>query len=410
MRTGTPEEGCGRRVSDILPRAADKADWERFTGLYHQAVQVAAGGSRRVPDELRENLADAVLQLSWSYVGREADLSEHALAVLANVEHRERFDARLFCNYYGDDRFSVTKESQVGRHRRPSVYENVVETCRRLRDAERVRHAFRHTETSGILTGSASYGRFYNVRGNRCGHPASDLDFIIVVEDAAALDSVAESLATLPGISKTDVDQFVRRSYVFRDAAEDATTVLSHKIRLWSDGVPDPMLPSGAAEASYPLSLHVMTRTVLDYALVTSAPQIRKNGAGARRTLQDYRESPAARLDDIRNFAGKSLSLDLESTPTEHGYMRLTRVYHIDEFDFYYPGFFQTMLLPRPDVLWDRFNVRSALEVFQGKLADRLRHEARRNAHTMLRLSFAHIRREAFAPRTVKILDEDYSP
>lgn len=72
------------------------------------------------------------------------------------------------------------------------------------------------------------------------------------------------------------------------------------------------------------------------------------------------------------------------------GYLRTSKVYHIGEFDRYSPGFFQTMLFPCPEVLWDNLEVRPSLDEFRLKLAERLRYEATRSAHEMLRLSFAH--------------------
>jgi hypothetical protein len=408
MNAAEDKPGAARRVADILPHADHCADWRRVRGLYHQTVQIVDGGSGRIPDELREALADAILRNSSSYVGREEQLCEHALAILADVEGHEIFDLDLFRIYYEDDRIESAHGVDSTRRHRPSLYEAIVETCRRLCDARRLRETFRNIGTSGLLIGSTSWGRFYDVRGNRRGEAASDLDFIIVVDEAGTLRVIANRMAAFPGVSGPDVDHLVHRARVFADNLDDGRTVFSHKIGLWADGTPDAMLPAEVARADYLLSFHFMTQPVLDYVLVASAPRLLKNAAGARRTVRDYREVLAGRWDHLHTFAGRSHYLGLETVPTEGGHLRSPRVYYIDEFDRYCPGFFQTMLLPRPDVLWDDLDVLPALDAFQRKLSERVRYEADKHTYAMLRLSFAHARRPAFIPRIIKLLDDDY--
>lgn len=400
-----------RRVADLLPQANGHADWGLVRGLFEQQVRLVGSGSKVIPVEVTEAFADAILTISANpnYVGREAQLCEHALAVLAAAEYREILDLNLFRRYYEDDLYaSAAVAPPVGR-RRPARYEAIVETCRRLRDARRLRAACRNTGTSGLLTGSASYGRFYNVRGNRGGVAASDLDFIVVIDQASALDGVASGLRALPGVASRDVDRFVDRAYVFADCLDDGRTVFSHKIRLWADGTPDPMLPSAAAPTCYPLSLHVMTPPVLEYVLVTSTPRLLKDAAGARRTVRDYREVPTGRWDDLYDFAGRRHRSNLSAEPTRDGCLRSPLVYYIDEFDCYFPGFYQSMLFPPPDLLWDDLDIRLALNDFPRKLDQRVRHEANQRPHAMLRPSFAHVRREVFTPSVIRFLDAGYS-
>jgi hypothetical protein len=408
-RVDVAGQRAGRRIADLLPHADLRADWRRVRGLFHQQIQLIDGGFRRIPDEITEAFADAVLEISASYAGREEELCEHALAVLADVECGEIVDLDLFRTYYEDDRFTPAPGVASEPRRRSAPYEAIVETCRRLRDSRRLRAACRNTRTSGLLIGSTSYGRFYNVRGNRCGNAASDLDFIVVIEEADGPYTIAEALASLPGVAVSDVDHLVRRARVFADGLDDGRTVFSHKIRLWADGTSDPMLPSGAAPADYLLSLHVMTPPVLDYVLVTSTPRLLKETAGTRRTVRDYREALTARWDHLHDFAGRSHRVELDAVPAEDGCLRSPRVYHIDEFDCYFPGFFQTMLFPQPDLLWDDLDVRPAIDEFQRKLGERVRYEANRREHAMLRPSFAHVRREVFAPSVIKLLDTGYS-
>ncbi len=408
-RVDVAGQGAVRRIADLLPYADRRADWRPIRALFHQQVQLVDSGSRRIPEEVTEAFADAIGKISASYAGHEAELCEHALAILADIECEEILDLDLFRTYYEDERFNPTPGPTQAPRRRPAPYEAIVETCRRLRDARSLRAACRNTGTSGLLIGSTSYGRFYNIRGNRHGDAASDLDFIVIIEQAKALDGIAAALAALPGVATPDVDYFARRARVFAGSLDNRSTVFSHKIRLWAEGTPDPVLPSGAAPGDYLLSLHVMTPPVLDYVLVTSTPRLLKEAAGARRTLRDYREAPTGRWDDLYDFAGRRHRADLGAVPAQNGCLRSPRVYYIDELDCYFPGFYQTMLFPQPDLLWDDLDVRPAVDEFQRKLGERVRYEANQRGHAMLRPSFAHVRREAFTPSVIKLLDAGYS-
>jgi hypothetical protein len=394
-----------------LPHAEGRADWRPVRGLFQQQVQLMGSGSKVVPVEVMEAFADAILAISASpkYVGSEAELCEHALAVLAAVESQEILDLGLFRRYYEDDRYARAAMLSSSGRRWPAPYEAIIETCRRLRDARRLRVASPSSGTSGVLVGSASYGRFYNVRGNRASTPASDLDFIVVIDQADALDGIAAAVATLPGIPTSDVERFIDRARVFADKLDDGRTVFSHKVRLWADGTPDPMLPSATAPADYPLSLHIVTRSVLDYILVASTPRLRKEAAGTRRTVRDYREESTVRWDDLRDFSGRRHRSELGAEPTHGGWLRSPLVYYIDELDCYFPGFYQTMLLPHPDLLWDDLDVRPEVDEFPRKLRERVLYETSQRPYAMLRTSFAHVRREAFAPSVVRRLDTGYS-
>jgi hypothetical protein len=67
------------------------------------------------------------------------------------------------------------------------------------------------------------------------------------------------------------------------------------------------------------------------------------------------------------------------------------------------------MILPRPDLLWDELDISPSLDEFQQKIAERVRYEKDKQVYAILRLSFAHIRRNVFAPRIIKLLDDGYS-
>jgi hypothetical protein len=394
------------RIADLLPRAEGRADWRPVRALHNQMILVAGNPERGVPVELVEAFADAVAEANLSYAGEEAQFCQHALAILADVDGHEEINARLYEKYYTDERFQPVVTGGLRRRARP--FEAIVETCRRRRDARSLRAGCRDSGTSGLLIGSASYGAFFNVRGHSPEQAASDLDFIVVDKSPGSLEQIATALAALPGVASEDIGSFRRRARTFVQSCDLYTTVFSHKVRLWVDDTADALLPGLAVPSGYLLSMHVMNTAVLNYALVGSTPRLLRETAGARRTLKDFREARAGRWDDLYDFAGRLHRSRLDAAPIEGGVLRSPKVYHIDALDCYFPGFYQTMLFPEPDLLWDELDVRPNIEEFQRKLSERIRFEARHRGHTMLRPSFAHVRRDVFAPGVIRRLDAGY--
>ncbi|MGV9764734.1 hypothetical protein [Micromonospora tulbaghiae] len=397
-----------RLVADVLPAVDLFRSWSRVRRLLRQLSDIGAGGG--APDVLRGELADSLLDISSSYHGREELMPLHALAVFADMADQEVLDVATARAHYAADLLAPSPRMDAAGRVRPGCYETVVETCRRRRDARRLRDMLASTRTSCLLIGSASYGRFSNVRGNRQGSQASDLDLIIVVQTSAELSEIATRLGELPWVYPADAAHLGRRAKIFMDRLDDGRTVFSHKVTLWPDDTVDPMLPAEIAPPSYPLSLHVMTPSVLGHILLSTTPSVLRQTAGSRRTVQDYREAPRARNDHVRSFAGRSYHLRLDAQPTEGGWLRSPQVYYIDPFDAYCPGFYQTMLMLQPDPAWDNLDVRPGLRAFHTKLAERLRYEAARDWNAELRLSFAHIRRGSFTPQVIRGLDVDRLP
>jgi hypothetical protein len=395
-------------VAELLPQAYRHADWRRVRGYYQQAGEVVDRAADRIPVEMREGLADALLEVSAGYVGSEELMCAHALAVLANADGHEWIDPVRRRAYYEDDRLAVSDRAATDTRRTPGLVESLIETCRRRRDAHRLREAFLGTRTSGLMVGSTAYGPFHNVRGNRDKSSASDLDFVIIAETADTVQLIATRLAMLPQVCGQDVDQFIRRGRIFADRLDNGRTVFSHKLRLWPSGTDDPLLHNTIAPADYLLSLHVMTRPVLDHVLVSSTPRLTAEESGTRRTVQDYREAPRGQQDHVRTFAARSHYLDLATVAVAGGYIRSPRVYYIDESGAYCPGFYQTMLMPQPTASWDDLDTRPALARFRAKIGERLRYEAQQRRYAILRPSFAHLRRHAFTPHIIRSLDEGY--
>ncbi|WP_433664578.1 hypothetical protein ACQPW1_22065 [Nocardia sp. CA-128927] len=397
------------RVADVLPVLTQRAEWGAVRMLFSQQLQQGDSGGQRVPNLLMDAFAVALEQVSACYAMDWETMCLHALTALADVQRAEYIDLELFQKYYEFDIRGVASGMVPGSRRRPGTGEAIVETCRRLRDVHRLSAALRRTGSSGLLIGSMNYGRYYNIRGNRDGEGASDLDLIVVLDDATGLLPLADGLANVPCVRRSDVDRFRQRAEVFMSEFDDSRTVFSHKVQLWPDCVPDPMLPREIAAADYLLSIHVMTPPVLRYILVDSTPELARETSGGRRTLPDYREAQHDRWDDVYDFAARQDRAVLHEVEVRDGWVRSPRCYHFDDDDCYFPGFYQSMFIPGPNLVWDDRAIHFPIAVFRNKLAQRLRDEATRRRHAMLRQSFAHVRRDDFAPSVLRTLDGAYS-
>ncbi|NKE59963.1 hypothetical protein FXN61_25450 [Lentzea sp. PSKA42] len=386
-----------RYVCEVLLAANRTANWGRTRGLYEQIRHIHRS-ARPVPGVVRDALAEDLAGLAFSYEGQEHLFAEHALGVLAEVDGRETFDSALFLEYYLD-RSGVADGF-------PSLLETVVETSRRHRDARRFAQALAGTSTSCVLCGSMSYGPFYNVHGHHDEKPASDLDLVIVIDNAAQLDGIAERMLGLDGVDHTSVEQLRARAAVFVDRFDDGATAFSHKVRLWTNEV-DQWLDGTGLRGDYVVSLHFLTRRVLGYVLVESSAELTRSGAGRLRNVRDFRDTATQRADLPRTFAGREYPAAPQVEEVEAGWLRWATAYLFDETDSYCPGFLQTILLPEPKVLWDGLGVRAPIVTFVRKLHDRCRLERGSNPNALLRPSLAHVRLDVFAPHVVRRFDQD---
>jgi hypothetical protein len=386
-----------RYVCEVLLAANRTANWERSRGLYEQIRHINRS-AHPMPGVVRDALAENLSALAASYEGREGLFAEHALGVFAEVDGRETFDSDLFVEAYLD-RSGVADGF-------PSLFETVVETSRRHRDVRRLAQILAGTSTSGVLCGSMSYGPFYNVRGHREERSASDLDLIIVIDNAAQMDGIADRVFALDGVDHDSIEQLRTRAAVFVDQFDDEPTTFSHKVRLWRTKT-DEWLADTALRGDYVVSLHVLTRRVLGYLLVESSTELTRASAGRLRNVRDYRDTETQRSDLPRTFAGREHPVASLVEKVEAGWLRRATAYLFDETDSYCPGFLQTILLPEPNVLWDDLGVRAAIATFVRKLRDRCRLERGRNPNVLLRPSLAHIRRDVFAPHVVRRFDQD---
>lgn len=386
-------------VCDWLSAAYAVADWAEPRALFAQCGGIlSARPSRLVPDDLRDALAVSLSFLAASYQGREGLLVEHAFAVFAEAEGREWLDYDLFRRFYGARR----RARRAGR--RPTIFEALVETARRLRELNGLRGLLSGAGTSGVPCGSVSHGPFYNVRGPGVESAASDLDLLVVVGDLDRLPAVVERIAGLPGIDVGSVQRLRARAGLFCDRFDDGLSVFSHKVTMWADQL-DPVLSGSGLGARYQVSLHFLSARVLSYALVGSSTTLSRASAGRVRTVLDYREVGIIGPDRQRTFAGREYRAGSRFELVELGCRRPVTVYRFDDADCYCPGLLQTMLFPRFDPLWDDLELRLSLRAFERKYLDRFRRERARSRYGLLLPSLPHVRREEFAPHVVAEFD-----
>lgn len=398
------------QITDVLTEATGRCDWRKVRAIYKQSTQLAENNTEpALLWQVRATLSEVLAQIASSYDAHPAELAVHTLAQFADIDGHELLDSSTFKTIYLDKRFRFPP-APSGQRRRPSPYEAVVETCRRLRDANAISQAMSGTRTSGILCGSANYGQFYGVRGNVIRQVASDLDLVIATSPDTDLVDMAKRLGTVPGISTADVTRFLKRVRVFINRYDSGRTTLSHKFVMWGPGQEDRLLFGAGIGADYLLSIHVVPPTVLEYALVESSTSLLEETAGMRRLIRDYRDRVTDRDDELHGFDGRLCTLKSQPTPATEGVLRRTCAYYIDESDHYFPGFYQVITQPKLNLCWDEAKVHARFDQFKRKLADRLRYERQREPFADMRPSYAHLRLGLFAPHVIRQLDSDYSP
>jgi hypothetical protein len=400
-------------VAKALRDARLVADWDLVESVYRQCTEIARDeDGSYLPDPLAGYLAEALWRISANYNRHEELFISHALAVLGNIESKESLTGKLFGELYSDVRYQrfwrYAPKTVTGKRRRPTPFESLVETARRLRDANSLQDVLAGTATSGILGGSTSYGRFFNVCAQHDDTAASDLDFMIVLPDFAELPDTAREVGKLCAASSASVAALAERATIFIERGfDDDHTIFSHKLPLWQERE-DPVMAWARLPGSYLLSLHFLSQPVLDYLLVADATRLNSDQAGWKRSVNDYREHAVVRMDHLRSFSGRHQPQPLPARDVDGGFLRRSRVYSFDANDQYYPGMFQNLFLPRFDWRWDNLNVARQLDAFKWKIAARFRYERRMRPHEYLRVSLAHNRAEVFAPHVIEMIDTQF--
>jgi hypothetical protein len=383
--------------------AHSRGDWDRVKRLYAQMVGLLSRG--RCDPDVAGDLAKQMARLCAAYDGAEELFVEDLLEVMDEVDPLPGCREEQFEAYYHDDRYRKADKvyEAENERRRPTPFEAAVETCRRLRDVNRLRECLATVPTGCVLGGSTSYGRFFNTVGLQADGRASDIDLLLVVASYDDLPRIVEALRRVEGILGDGLSEMHDRAGSFSDARarleENARCIFSHKLDLWPSSDQDSMLAGTSIGGSYDLSLHIVSRDDLDYLILNDRPRLDES-----RTIFDYRAAAAGKCDLQRSFAG----LEFDSAPKviecPGGYVVSSTVCYVreldDEGERYFPGNFQNLILPEFEIRWDFEPQRMYLPIysFKVKLEERLAHERRERPYERQRLSNSHTRYLVWAP------------
>ncbi len=409
MRTSAPNT---MRVNRASSKAHSRADWRRVEQLYRQFSSIASDPEKQniLPDVVMGSLAESLSRTFAHYDRKEQQFMEDVFNIWSDVERVIGSATERFRWLYYDkrlERFPAYNPPGEER-RRPKPFEATVETCRRLTDLNRVRDALMEIPGGGILGGSVSYGRFFNVCGAISGK-SSDTDLLLVLPDYDDLPKVAEALNQVNGIDRNSLATLKRRVRLFAGIRpRRKRCILSHKLKFWED-IPDPYLKRQQISGQYQLSLHVFSWNDFEFMIVRDKPilELESDGPFVREIL-DYRDTCPIRFDNQRSFSGIDYSVPLEADAVEGGFLSRVRVCHILK-DRFYPGLHQNLILPQFEIRWETPSIRLYLPVigFRWKVLERLREERRLRPFEIQSLSLSHTRSAVFAPHITRRADRE---
>jgi hypothetical protein len=386
-----------------------RADWDRVAHVYGQCIDAAGDDENPyLPPVLPGFLAEVLARVSANYYGAEDQFVLDALEIFSEQSVIPGNRGKLK-QHYQDPRFlrlPAYQPAQKGQRRRPTPFEAVVETARRLRDLNTLEIALQAVTVAALIGGSTSYGRFYNVVGANAGKP-SDIDLLIVIDSYSNLPSFCSALSSVSAVSDNSLADLSSRAATFLSegiSQQFDPVLFSGKVNLWHTDS-DPIFDGSDLDAHYDLSIHVASRTVMEGMILREAPRISLSELGPTRMISDFSGSLPSRQDHQRSFGGRNLRLDLEATPIGGSFVRSSHLFYIDDRDRFYPGMFQNLVLPQFDVRWGARELRRNVEAFRWKMVERLRYERQVRPHDYLRLSLAHTRSEVFAPHIIRSVD-----
>lgn len=383
------------------------ADWRRVGDVYEQCSIAVSDSTPYLPPPLTAFLSELVARQSASYYGHQGQFVRDASKCFLGAPSDSNESALAL---YADSRFRALPEygldSDLPR-RRPTPFEAVVETARRLRDLETIESAISGLTVGALLGGSASYGRFFNVLGAVKGS-ASDIDLLIVVKEHADFSEVINRLSGLPFVSNEDADLQVKRfgQFLIDRNQIDTPMTFSGKLGLWINQS-DPILDDLHVSPRYDLSMHVMQKDDFGQLILKHAARLDKEAIGSEKLISDYRETEPVREDHQRNFAGRNLRLKIKTSPLGDSFVRRSHIFAIDEDGCYFPGMLQNLVLPQFYVRWGESGFRRDVEAFRWKMVERLRFEQKTRPNQFLRLSLCHTRSEIFAPHAIRSVDQN---
>jgi hypothetical protein len=401
-------------VADVMDDICQRGDWRRVHRLYSQLSAIAEDerlDGYDLSNEIPSALAEALGRTFASYENNEEKFIDDLLLLCAVIEQRDPSDPATFRELYFDvrlNRFDGYK-LRVGGRRKPKPFEAAVETVRRIRDLNQIQEVFESgevLETSAILGGSLSYGRFYNTCGG-AGKP-SDIDLLLLVRNYEEVSGLADRLSCLDFVDSRSVYELRRRSELFLSyLGHYEPCVFGHKVRLWEDEPHEYTVKYQVTAGHYFLGLHVVSAQDFDYLTLRDVPILGdKSTPDLHRRVFEYRDDPPRRTaDEQRSFAGNSRTSSVPVEAVEEGWVTDSLVCEITENQFF-PGVHLNLVLPRFEVRWESplMRIRLKLLNFQWKLLARLEEEkANHGGHVCL--SQSHTRSSLFSPHVTRTLD-----
>ncbi len=393
-----------------MANPGERADWRRSGDLYKQFNAIVDDAERTniPPEELIGSLGESWGRTFAHYDGKEMQFVDDLFEICCQIQKPAGATrVEQFRRLYSDERLNRLNAYVTGRERRrPKPFEAAVETCRRLRDLNRVRDELSTVNTAGILGGSVSYGRFFNTVGASVEDKPSDTDLLLVLPNYELLPKVIAALDNVQGVEVASLREFNARLDVFsalRAKADRVPYIVSHKIKLWDPTI-DPFLKEVQIPSHYNLSLHVFSLDDFDYVILRDKPIIQCEDKNEfSRYITDYRDTEPLRKDNQRSFSGRDETVELKSTTVEKGYTPEVAVCHIRE-ERFYPGLHQNIILPQFELRWDTLREKLYLRVlgFRWKILERLTEERRVRPFEFQELSLSHTRSAHFAPHITR--------
>lgn len=388
----------------------DRADWRRSSNLYGQFRAIVDDEEKinLPPDDLTGALAESWGRTFAHYDGKEMEFIDDLFEVCCQKKSpRGTTRAERFKDLYYDKELDRLKPYVTGEgRRRPKPFEAAVETCRRLRDLNRIRNEFAVLDSAGILGGSVSYGRFFNTVGASVENKPSDTDVLLVIPEYSHLPNIIGALAKVQGLETESLGTFRDRLQEFEELRKKDTglpIIISHKVRFWDPQI-DPFLKDLQIPGAYKLSLHVFSLKDFDYAILCDMPIIEGDRTGQfSRYIVDYRDTEPFRQDNQRSFSGRDETVKLDAGSEKKGYTSKVAVCHIRD-ERFYPGLHQNLILPQFEIRWDTLKEKIYLRVlgFRWKILERLTEERRIRPFEYQTLSLSHTRSAHFAPHITR--------
>lgn len=384
------------------------ANWERVAGVYEQCLNATYPQNDYLPNSVPAFLAELLARLSASYFGAEDKFLGEAWDIFLE-KNQQKVENKNRKNFIYNELFSgqTRQANPITNRRQAAPVEAAVETIRRLRDLRLIESVLSSKTKAALLGGSASYGRFLNVRG---GNDSSDLDMLLVVDSFDKFPQLIEligSIKTELGSTlavTSSIDKTAKRAKEFLKfkTGQTDSVIFSAKIDLWEKD--DSLLEGCNTSSNYHLSIHIISRNDLGKLLHENSPMISSQIIGNTKEIIDYRDTVPNKGDKQRSFSGKGNAIASDTYLHESSYVRKTKLFLIKD-GHYFPGMFQNLILPAFDIRWGDNDCRRLIDSFRWKMIDRLRHEQRTHPSKALKLSYAHTRSDVFAPHVARAVD-----